>query len=195
LGDAGILRERSIAAHGVHLDAAELMRIRRSGAWLAHNCRSNMNNSVGRAPVLEFGERSALGTDGIDADMFAESRTAYFRAREQTLEAYAEQFTDMLARGADLASQYFPYPIGRLEPGGAADLVVLDYRPPTPLTANNLAWHWMFALTPASVESVMVGGEWALRNREICCVDEEKVRAEARAEAEKLWKRMESLPL
>jgi cytosine/adenosine deaminase-related metal-dependent hydrolase len=152
-----------------------------------------MNNSVGRAPVLQFGERSALGTDGIDGDMFAESRTAYFRARQDSLEVYAEQFTDLLARGSALMSQHFGTPIGSLDEGSAADLIVLDYDPPTPLTSDNLAWHWMFALNAGMVRDVMVGGEWVIRNREFVAVDEEKIRAEARRQAQRLWQRMETL--
>jgi putative selenium metabolism protein SsnA len=193
LQDAGILGEDSISAHGVHLHGDEIQAIHASGTWLVHNCRSNMNNSVGRAPVLQFGERSALGTDGIDGDMFAESRTAYFRARQDSLEVYAEQFTDLLARGSALMSQHFGTPIGSLDEGSAADLIVLDYDPPTPLTSDNLAWHWMFALNAGMVRDVMVGGEWVIRNREFVAVDEEKIRAEARRQAQRLWQRMETL--
>lgn len=193
LQDAGILGPDSIAAHGVHLQPGELQTLRSNGTWLVHNCRSNLNNSVGRAPVLQFGERSALGTDGIDGDMFAESRTAYFRAREDSLDTYAEQFTDLLARGADLMSQYYPVRIGSLEPGSAADLVVLEYDPPTPLTSDNLAWHWMFAFNAAMVRDVMVAGRWVIRDREFVTIDEEKVRADARNQAHELWRRMETL--
>jgi putative selenium metabolism protein SsnA len=193
LQDAGVLREDSIAAHGVHLQSAELQAIQGAGTWLVHNCRSNMNNSVGRAPVLHFGEKSALGTDGIDGDMFAESRTAYFRAREDSLDTYAEQVTDLLARGASLVSRHFDLPIGTLEPGAAADLVVLDYEPPTPFTADNLSWHWMFAFGASLVRDVMVAGEWVVRNREFVRLDEEKIRADARDQARRLWQRMETL--
>lgn len=193
LADAGILRPASIAAHGVHLDPDELAAIRSHGSWLVHNCRSNMNNSVGRAPVARFGPRSALGTDGIDQDMFAESRTAFFRAREDSLDADADRFAAMLASGGTMVSGLFGRPIGSLEPGSAADLVVLRYDPPTDLDAGNLAWHWMFSFTPAIVESVLVNGEWVLRGGEFCRVDEERIRAEARSQARRLWTRMEAL--
>jgi cytosine/adenosine deaminase-related metal-dependent hydrolase len=125
--------------------------------------------------------------------MFAESRTAYFRAREDSLDAYAEQWTDRLARGAALVSEQFGTPVGVLEPGAAADLVVLEYDPPTPLSADNLAWHWMFAFGAHLVRDVMIAGRWVVRDRVCVTVDEERVRAEARAEAAKLWTRMEAL--
>lgn len=192
LDDAGIFGRESIVAHGVHLDGEELGVATDRGAWLVHNCRSNMNNSVGRAPVFGFGARSALGTDGIDEDMFAESRAAFFRAREDTLDATAGQFADMLSSGARMVSGLFNQSIGALDPGSTADLAILRYDPPTDLTAANLAWHWMFSFTPALVESVLVNGDWVLRDGEFCKVDEERLRAEARVEASRLWQRMEA---
>jgi len=168
------------------------------GVWMAHNCRSNLNNSVGRAPLLSLMEqmsgRVALGTDGIDQDMFGESRTAYFRARESSLTAYAEQFTDMLAAGAKLVSQAFGRPVGTLQPGALADLQVYDYTAPTPITADNLAWHWMFAFTNQLVKHVMVHGRWVLRDRSLVNLDGGEARAVAREQAHRLWQRMESLP-
>jgi len=193
LSRAGLLQPKSIAAHGVHLDADEIETVQSRRTWLVHNCRSNMNNGVGRAPVLAFGERCALGTDGIDQDMFSEARTAYFRGREDTIDLGADLFLDLLARGGLLASQFFPYAIGNLEVGSAADLIVLDYDPPTPLTQENLAWHWMFAMTPRHVESVMVQGNWVIYRREFRTIDEERIRAEARGEAVRIWERMDTL--
>jgi putative selenium metabolism protein SsnA len=193
LSEAGLLRHRSIAAHGVHLDAGEIETLQSDRTWLVHNCRSNMNNGVGRAPVLAFGERCALGTDGIDQDMFSEARTAYFRGREDTIDLGADRFTDLLARGGLLASQFFPNAIGNLDVGSSADLIVLEYDPPTPLTQENLAWHWMFAMTARHVESVMVEGNWVIYRREFRTVDEEGIRAKAREEARRIWDRMDAL--
>lgn len=193
LADAGILSPAAIAAHGVHLDADELDEIKSHRSWLVHNCRSNLNNGVGRAPVAAFGSRAALGTDGIDHDMFSESRTAYFRGREEDLSAYAEQYASLLARGAELIGEHFSAPFGRLDPGAAADLIILAYDPPTPLTEQNLAWHWMFGMASHLVRGLLVGGEWVIKDGEFCNVDEEKIRAVARDQASSLWQKMEAL--
>ncbi|MDQ2744178.1 MAG: putative aminohydrolase SsnA [Chloroflexota bacterium] len=190
---AGVLDQRGIAAHGVHLDQSELAALRQERTWLVHNCRSNMNNAVGRAQIEFFGDRSAFGTDGIDGDMFAESRTAFFRAREGDLAVPAALPSGMLARGGTLISEQFEDRIGVIEEGAVADLVVLDYDPPTLLDAGNLAWHWMFGMSSQQVESVMVAGEWAVQDRRLCRVDEEEVRARARVEAKRVWARMETI--
>ncbi len=193
LNGANVLRPRSILAHCVRLDGTEIQTVDRQRSWVVHNCRSNMNNAVGRASPASFGNRIGLGTDGIDGDMFAESRTAFFRAREDDLDSDADRFASMLSGSGALASEYFGVPIGTLEAGAVADLMVLEYDPPTQLTAGNLAWHWMFGMTSAMVESVMVEGAWVMRNRELLAVDEEKVRHEARADARRLWDVMGTL--
>lgn len=187
-----VIRDRSILAHCVHVDEREIAVMRERGNWIAHNCRSNMNNGVGRAPVSEFGSRVALGTDGIDGDMFAESHAAYWRSREHSLEAYADETAGRLGGGNQLIEPLFGCPFG-LTPGAAADLLLLDYDPPTPLTDANVAWHWMFGMSAAQVSDVMVDGEWVMRNREFVTVDEEKIRADARVQAAKIWSRMENL--
>jgi cytosine/adenosine deaminase-related metal-dependent hydrolase len=71
--------------------------------------------------------------------------------------------------------------------------VVVDYRPPTPLTSANLAGHLLFGLDRSHVRSTMVAGRFVLRDRRLTTVDEAAVFASARTAAERLWKRMQQL--
>ena len=191
LAEEGALSEGDLVAHGVHLDESERERVRASGAWVAHNPRSNMNNGVGYAPVQELGERVALGTDGIDGDMFAEARTCYLKAREATWTTGPAFATERLATGADVAGALFGEPaLGTLEVGAPADLMVLEYSSPTPLDSGNFAGHFVFGLTAAAVRDVMVAGRWVVRNRKHLLVDEEELAARCRASASVLWERM-----
>ena len=194
LADAGALTDRSLLAHCVHVDEREMALIRESGAWVAHNARSNMNNRVGRAPAGRLGERVALGTDGIDGDMFAESKTAYWRAHEEDASITPSWVLGRLAAGAAFAGQAFDEPLlGRIEPGAPADLVVLDYDPPTPLTAENLAGHWMFGLSARDVRDVVVGGSVVVRDRRLVHAGEAELRAFSQAAAQELWRRMDDI--
>ena len=192
LADAGALSDRSLLAHCVHVDDQEIELIRDSGAWVAHNSRSNMNNRVGRAPVGRLGDRVALGTDGIDGDMFAESKTAHWRAHEDDASITPSWVLGRLAAGAAFAGRAFDEPLlGRIEPAAPADLVVLDYDPPTPLTAENLAEHWMFGLSARDVRDVVVGGSVVVRDRRLVRVGEAEPRAYSQAAAQELWRRMD----
>ena len=190
LASRGALGEGDLIAHGVHLDHSEIDAVRASGAFVAHNPRSNMNNGVGYAPALRLGPRVALGTDGIDGDMLAETRACYLKAREASWSAGVGFAVDRLAQGQVLAGSLFAEPaLGRLSPGAPADLVVLDYPAPTPLDGGNLAGHLIFGL-PA-VRDVMVGGRWVVRDHKHTVMDEDELRANCRSAAPELWTRME----
>jgi putative selenium metabolism protein SsnA len=185
----GLVGEGTILVHAVHLSEDELRRAQDAGAWIVHCARSNANNAVGRAPTRAF-RRAALGTDGIDEDVLAEARAAFLGMREAGREDASGAALDMLAGGHRLAGAIFGQPLGRLEPGAPADLVVLDYRPPTPLTAHTLAGHLLFGLDRSHVRSTVVAGRFVLRDRRIATVDETAVLAAARAAAGRLWERM-----
>ena len=195
LAALGALDDRTLLAHGVHLDNDELALVRAANASIAHNARSNMNNSVGRARLGGMGERVALGTDGIGSDMFEESRAAYFRLREDDLAAPVDWPLARLAESARLAGRLFGEPLlGTLAPGAPADLVVLDYAAPAPVTDGGLAGHWVFGLTARVVRDVMVAGEWVVLDRRLTRVDQQALAADARSEADRLWKRVDEIP-
>jgi putative selenium metabolism protein SsnA len=191
---AGALDERTLLAHGVHLDADEVRLVQSAGAAVAHNARSNMNNSIGRAAVGALGPRVVLGTDGIGSDMFEESRAAYFRLREDDVSAGADWPLARLAESARLAGRSFGEPLlGTLEPGAPADLVVLDYPAPAPLGDSSFAGHWVFALSSRNVRDVMVAGEWVVRDRRLVEIDEYELALRACAEARRLWHRLDEI--
>jgi len=190
---AGALGEGDLVAHGVHLDEEEQRLVRDAGAWLVHNPRSNMNNGVGYAPVLRMGTRVALGTDGIDGDMFSETRACYLKAREVSRQIGPGFALDRLTAGAAIVAAMFGEPLlGTLQPGAPADLLVLEYRPPTPIEAANLAGHFIFAFSAARVRDVMVAGRWVVRAWRHQLVDEAYLAARCREAAPALWRRMEA---
>jgi len=186
---SGCLNGRTILAHGTHLDEKEIGIARQAGVWFAHNPRSNMNNRVGYAPVSRFGDRLVLGTDGIGADMFDEARFAFFKAREMNPDLGADHWVRALGSTQEMASRQFGVDLARLRPGSAADLVVLDYRSPTPITAGNLAWHFLFGMSSACVESVMVAGRFVVRNRQPT-FGVRDIYEKARQASQKLWAKL-----
>jgi putative selenium metabolism protein SsnA len=186
----GMLRKKSIFAHGVHLEEKEFAKVQRSGSWLIHNPRSNMNNAVGYAPLARFGGRSALGTDGFPADMFEEAKFGFFRNAESESRTEFSRLPMMLQNGQGLVSEFFGRPFGTLEKGSPADLVVLDYNPPTPLHTKNLHGHFLFGMNATTVLHVMIDGSWVLWDRQILGIDEKAVMEKAQKAASKLWKKM-----
>ena len=193
LAEAGALDDRALLAHCVHLNERELETVRDSGATAVHNPRSNMNNRIGHAPIAAFA-RLGLGTDGIGGDMFAESKAAFWRAKESDPSVGPGWVLELLAASARFVGMAIEEPLlGEIRPGAAADLVVLDYDPPAPLTEDNLAGHWLFGLSSRHVRDVFVAGRPVVEDRQLIGADREGVVARGREAAQRLWARMEGI--
>jgi cytosine/adenosine deaminase-related metal-dependent hydrolase len=124
--------------------------------------------------------------------MFAESQAGFFRAAEA---GAAPRPLAHLADGARFAGTRYDEPLlGTLRPGAPADLVVLDYPAPTPLTTDNLGGHWIFGLSAAHVRDVYVAGDLVVAGHRSTRVDEAKIAADSRQVTEALWDRLESIP-
>jgi cytosine/adenosine deaminase-related metal-dependent hydrolase len=148
---------------------------------------------VGHAPVGSF-PRLALGTDGIGGDMFAESQAGFWRAQEAGDTGGPQWALERMAESARFAGRTFWEPqFGRIEPGAPADLVVLEYEPPTPLTADNLAGHWAYGLSSRMVRDVMVAGTWAVRDRSLVNADMAEIAATGAEQADRLWARLDEI--
>lgn len=193
--DAGVLGERTIAAHCVHVDDNEIELLGNSGTNVIHNPESNMGNAVGCAPVLKMmsrGVRVGLGSDGYTTDMFESLKVANLLHKHQTGQpgaAWTEPPAMLFGRNAEIASACFERPVGRLIPGAVADVIVVDYDPPTPLTASNIQSHLLFGVSGRAVRTTIIGGSVVMRDREIAGVDEPGILARARVAAAKLWQR------
>ncbi|MFQ5855902.1 MAG: putative aminohydrolase SsnA [Anaerolineae bacterium] len=194
----GILGEKTIVAHAIDVDAWEMEVLRDTNTWVTHQPRSNMNNAVGVADVpamLRGGMRVGLGNDGFSNNMFTEMKTAYLlhkvHRRDPRLVG-ADQVLEMaVTNNARLANMFFPKPIGELSPGAYADIILLDYQPPTPLTAGNLPWHIVFGVDGSHVTHTICGGRLLMKDRALLTLDEEAITAQAREVAGGVWKRFE----
>lgn len=193
----GMLREPgTIIAHGTHFSDADIAALNdRTGAvTIAHAPRSNMNNAVGYTRAAAFDPRPILGTDGIDGDMLAEATTAYFKSRDGGAPLTPDDILTMLAGSARRASDALGIRLGVLETGAAADLIVTDYRPASPLDTESLAAHVLFAMGSQHVRHVMVGGVWRIRDGRFIDLDEPDTRRRSTAIARGLHERMAELP-
>lgn len=201
LADAGILGSKTILAHCVHIDAAEMALIRATGTWVTHQPRSNMNNAVGAADVegmLRLGIPVCLGNDGFSNNMWAEWKTAYLLhkvAHRDPRRANGMDIVQMaITNNSALAGMFWPeLPIGKLVVGAAADLIFVDYHPTTPLTAGNLPWHIIFGFESSLVTTTIVAGRVLMRDRQLLTLNEAEITAHSRELAAGVWARFEQL--
>lgn len=103
----GCLTPKSIIGHGVWLSPSEVEIMNARDVFLAHNARSNMNNSVGYNALLAKHRNVVLGTDGMGADMLEEFKFAVFRHRESSGPWWPDDFLACLDRGNRLLERYF----------------------------------------------------------------------------------------
>ncbi len=196
LVDRGICGENSLFIHCVNIDQNEMELITKTKTQAVHNPESNMNNAVGTAKVLDMMKKDilmGLGTDGMSSDMPAQMRCAYLLHRLDNRDprvAFCEAPQMLLWNNAEIANKYFPVKIGVIEKGAAADIALLDYIPPTELNAGNFLGHFIFGMTDAVVDTTIVNGKILMQNKRILVFDEEKIAAESRKLAEKVWEKI-----
>ncbi len=193
----GILNERTIAAHCVHIEAHERRLLRDRGVWVSHQPRSNMNNGVGAADIDGLraeGIKLCLGNDGFSNNMWAEWKAAYLLHKvvnRDPRRADGMSVADMAwQNNARLMEVFFADDtIGEISAGAAADLIFVDYQPFTPLTAGNLPWHLLFGFEASMVTTTICAGEVLMRDRQLLTLDEAEIAEEALSLAPALWEK------
>jgi cytosine/adenosine deaminase-related metal-dependent hydrolase len=155
-----------------------------------------MGNAVGCAPVLAMvqqGIRVGLGTDGYTTDMFESLKAANLIHKHQQANPSigSSEVSHMLfTANSQIATMTFRKKIGSLEAGALADLIVIDYDPPTPMTLANIDSHILFGMSGRAVDSTMVNGRFLLKEGQLTGLDEAKIKAKSRELAAKMWKRI-----
>ena len=192
-----ILGPKSIAVHCVHLDEYEKDVLHETGTWVTHQPRSNMNNAVGLpdvAGMLRRGIKVALGNDGFSNNMFEEMKAAYLahKLNQHNPQAMPGDAVWRMAydHNAALCRIFFPKLLAELRAGAFADIIFLDYAPPTPLTTGNLPWHVLFGVDGAHVTHTIASGKVLMKDRQLTTLDEVAIMAKARELAVGVWKRV-----
>ncbi len=192
-----LLGPSSVAAHGVHLDPSERELLAETDTALIHNPQSNMNNAVGVADVPAMaaaGVLVGLGTDAMTVDMREELRAAVWSqrlARRDPGAGFGEAVAALTAGNPGIATRMWPEGVGELREGRAADLIVLDYDPPTPFDASTFAGHLVFGMALAPVVTTVVAGRVLMADGSLeLDLDPAEVAAHARERAAALWARI-----
>lgn len=195
LNSFGILKPNTIAVHCIHVDDNELDILKDTDSVVVHNPESNMGNAVGcsDAPgMLAKGILVGLGTDGYTTDMFESLKAANLiqkHVKEDPSVAWAEPPQMLFTNNKEICSRFFNKPIGIIDKGAAADVIVVDYFSPTPINKGNIDSHMHFGLMGKSVVSTIIDGKYIMKDRQIIGLDEEKIYRDSIQTAQGFWKR------
>jgi putative selenium metabolism protein SsnA len=191
----GVLGPRTIAAHAVHVDAAEIAALAAADAMVVHNPQSNLNNSVGIADITTLtaaGVLVGLGTDAMTVNMLEELRAAVWAQhyKHDPSQGFMEAVGALFFGNPAIAERVWGLPLGRLREGAPADVILVDYDPPTPLDAGSVLGHLVFGVSQSTVDTTIAAGRVLMESKILKLdIDEERAAAHSRELAADLWKR------
>lgn len=199
LHNLGATGKKSIFVHCVHIDEDEMDVMAETGTTIVHNPESNMNNAVGVTPILKMLKKSVLvglGSDGMGSDMLAQMRCAYLLHRLANRDprvAFMEAPQMLIQNNAEIVKRQFGLQVGEIAEGLPADLAVIDYCPPTPLSEANFLGHLIFGLVDAVVDTTVCRGKILMQGKKILNMDEGRLAARSRELAPMMWNRLQAL--
>ena len=195
----GFLGPRLFAAHCRYVNDADIALLGRSHTIVSHQAAMAANRGViPPIPALRAaGCPIALGTDNNTNDLFEVMRIALVTERirrndaipglrpqpEDVLEDATQGGARVLGPGARL---------GSLEVGKKADVLVLDTQRAHLVPAGRIVSAWIHNGQPSDIESVMVDGQFIMRNRKVLTMDEDSIIAEADKVGRRIWKQVQA---
>ena len=189
----GLLGDRTVLGHCIHVSPAEMDIIKETGTMVVNNPESNMGNAVGCAPVLQMMRKGILvgmGTDAYTHDML-ESLKVFLTIQRHNAAlpnvAWCEGTQMLFENNAAIAAKYFPQPVGVLKEGAAADVIVMDYKPFTPFSDENIDGHMLFGMMGKNCRTTIINGKVLYKDREFVGIDEERINDWTMEQSKKLW--------
>ncbi|MFN7993264.1 MAG: amidohydrolase [Bryobacteraceae bacterium] len=190
LDELGVFAGRTVAAHAVWVDEADLAILKARGVGIGHCPSSNMKLASGIAPVtrmLALDMAVGLGPDGPagsnnDFNLFEEmdlaaklQKVATGDPRSVPAEAAVEMATIRGARALGMDQQ-----IGSLESGKRADVISIRLDRPNAVPLYNVYSQMVYALKGPDVEDVMVNGKMLVEGGHALTLDAAAIEAKAR---------------
>jgi 5-methylthioadenosine/S-adenosylhomocysteine deaminase len=189
LDSLGVWNGRSVAAHAVWVDEADMAILKARGVGIGHCPSSNMKLASGVAPVtrmLALDMAVGLGPDGPagsnnDFNLFEEMDLAAKLQKVTTLNPQAlpaaqalEMATIRGARALGMEKE-----IGSLEAGKRADLITVRIDRPHAQPLYDAVSQMVYALKASDVRDVMVNGKPVVRDARILTLNEQQILAKA----------------
>lgn len=203
LNNIGVLDNRTLCAHCVHLSDEDLAILADTQTGVVYNPSSNMKIASGIAPIdrlLAAKGVVALGTDSNlsnnNLDMFEEMRTGGMLQKLSTGDAKVLSCLELLematingARALGLDEE-----IGSVAVGKKADLIIVDFSEPHlwPIFTgdlNNILEQLVYAAAGSDVVTTIVDGRVLMEDRRVLTLKQEELRAEVQKAAEWLCAR------
>jgi 5-methylthioadenosine/S-adenosylhomocysteine deaminase len=189
LKHAGVLGDRFVAVHAIHLSDQEKEILAESGTKVVHCPESNMKMASGAAPIqdmVRLGITTGIGTDGPasnnNLDLFEEMRSASFMAKLITGNPEALDARTVLCMATTDGARVLGMEdkIGSLAEGKQADVIVIDLDRPHLTPIYDVISHLVYVARGSDVRDVIVNGRIVVDRGRVTTVDEKEIQTLAR---------------
>ncbi len=184
LYDLGFLDHKTILAHCTKMTDNDIELVRKCGASIVTNPSSNAKLGNGIAPVNEFlrsGINVCLGTDSVASNntlnMFREMGLISLLHKANNNDPMLLSSNDVLKMSTINAAKAVGMQnlIGVISEGAFADLVFIDLNSCSLYPNNNIVTSLCYSANGSEVSSVMINGEFIMRNKVLLTIDVEQV--------------------
>jgi cytosine/adenosine deaminase-related metal-dependent hydrolase len=191
--ELGVTGAEMLASQCVQLPEREREIIAEKKIKVTHMPLSNCEVGGGIAPVPELLSQNitlGLGSDGYINDFFEVMRGAFLIHKANQLNPQvmpAGQVWYLATEGG--AQALGMQNVGRLDPGWAADLQLIDAVFNTPAEPHNLYDQLLLWRNQNHVQDVMIGGKWRMRKGIVLDADLDQMRARLHENAKRMWQK------
>ncbi len=175
LDSIGVLSDRLIAAHCIHLNESDMKLMSEKQTRVAHCIGSNMKAGKGIAPVKEMvasGLAVGLGTDGPSSgntlDLFTQMKTAVYAQKTHYKDRSlfkAEEIVKLATIGGAKVLR-MEHEIGSLEVSKKADLVLIETDSLNMFPIHDPYSAIVYSANASNVDSVWINGRQVLKNKQ-----------------------------
>ncbi len=191
LRQSDFLGPRLVGGHCRCMQPSEIALMGQSGAFVSFN--SAIAARRGASPPIQALEAAgctiALGSDNMAEDMVEVMRTALFMERFARRDAVHLQPEDVLGWATQNGARALRLDekVGSLEVGKQADLFMVNARRPNLVPTLRIVSAFVHNGQAADIESVMVGGQWVMRDGKVLTIDEEDVVTRPQSIGLRVW--------
>jgi 5-methylthioadenosine/S-adenosylhomocysteine deaminase len=195
----GFLGPDLTSAHWTYCTPEDIELLAARGVRMVHCPASSSRRGLHKVPIgliRDAGVETVLGTDNMSEDMFQAMaigsivhRTGRGREIEGGTSPSGQEVLDMITVNA-ARSVGAQADIGAIRPGMKADITIIDLNTPAMRPIIRLVSNIVHYGHPGLAHSVIVDGEFVMRDRKVLTIDEQALLDEAQAVTQAVWERM-----
>ncbi|MCE7576412.1 amidohydrolase [Aliivibrio fischeri] len=185
LEEIGVLDERMVIAHGIHLSQHDQALLKQADAGVVYNPMANAKGATGIAPAWDMFRadmRVGLGTDGpMSSNQVDLWRTLSYAANMQRLKnsdrtiMIPEQVIEMATIGGAKAL-HMEDEIGSLEVGKKADIIIVETQSANMMPSYDPYATLVYQANPSNVDTTIVNGKVVMEQRQMKTIQLDDIR-------------------